>query len=83
MKHDANSSYGYPSALCAAEFMHGLTYRLHGHLAPPPTLLVRERGVRADEDVVRLRQLDGLVHDREVATVQVRSEDHLNVILDS
>ena len=65
------------------EYLRTLKYRLHGHLAPPPPLLVRKGGVRADEDVVRLRQLDGLVHDREVAVVHTRLEEYFTMMQDS
>ena len=42
-------------------------YGFHDHLAPSEALSIRQRGVRADADVVGLGKADGLVHDREVA----------------
>ena len=36
--------------------------------------------MRADEHVVGLRQLDGLVHDREVAVVHMRSAERFTMM---
>lgn len=54
------------------------TYRLHLHLASAETLLVGEGRVRADENIVGLRNLYCFVHDREVSIKEQVSNTYVS-----